>query len=80
MVKERELVIAVGTLQAPNKSTWEGALARRGAKLVAVCAVNSGATQCKGCGSCVAACPNAAMQQRGFTDRQVLSMVEALVS
>ncbi len=33
--------------------------------------------QCKGCGSCVAACPSKAMQQRGFTDRQVLYMIEA---
>ena len=29
--------------------------------------------------SCVAACPNGAMQQRGFTDEQIFSMIETLV-
>jgi heterodisulfide reductase subunit A len=34
--------------------------------------------QCKGCGCCVASCPSGAMQQRGFNDRQLLSMIGAL--
>jgi heterodisulfide reductase subunit A len=36
------------------------------------------AALCKGCGLCAAACPNGAVQQRGFTDTQLLSMVNAL--
>ncbi|MGB3903687.1 MAG: CoB--CoM heterodisulfide reductase iron-sulfur subunit A family protein [Anaerolineae bacterium] len=35
-------------------------------------------TQCRGCGCCVAACRSGAMQQRGFDDRQLLSMIGAL--
>jgi len=31
---------------------------------------------CKGCGACVSACPSSASQQRGFTDRQIFSMID----
>ena len=34
--------------------------------------------QCKGCGSCVAVCLNGAAQQRGFTDQQILEMINIL--
>jgi heterodisulfide reductase subunit A len=37
------------------------------------------AVKCKGCGSCVAVCPSGAMQQNGFTDQQVVGMLDALV-
>ena len=32
---------------------------------------------CQGCGACAATCPNSAAKIRGFTDRQVLSIVDA---
>lgn len=36
--------------------------------------------QCKGCGTCVGACPSGAMQQKGFTDAQILSMVDTAMA
>jgi heterodisulfide reductase subunit A len=32
---------------------------------------------CKGCGCCVAACPSAAMEQRGFKTEQMIAMIDA---
>ena len=40
---------------------------------------NVTAVKCKGCGSCVATCSSGAMQQKGFTDQQVVGMIYALV-
>lgn len=34
---------------------------------------------CQGCGACAAVCPNDAAKLRGFTDKQVFSMVDAAV-
>ena len=31
---------------------------------------------CKGCGACSATCPSGAMQQRGYMDKQISSMIE----
>ncbi|MBM4157989.1 MAG: 4Fe-4S dicluster domain-containing protein [Ignavibacteria bacterium] len=35
---------------------------------------------CKGCGTCVAACPASAITGKGFTDMQILSEIEGLLS
>jgi heterodisulfide reductase subunit A len=34
---------------------------------------------CKGCGTCVAACPSGAMTGHGFTDVQILAELEGLM-
>ena len=36
------------------------------------------AVVCKGCGACAAACPQGVVQQQGFTEQQILEMVESL--
>jgi len=34
--------------------------------------------QCKGCGACVGSCHNGSIQQRGFTEKQLASMIDCL--
>ena len=34
---------------------------------------------CKGCGGCVPLCPEQAIDLRGYTDRQVTSMIDGLL-
>jgi heterodisulfide reductase subunit A len=32
---------------------------------------------CKGCGACAGACPSGAMEQYGFTTKQLVNMIDA---
>jgi heterodisulfide reductase subunit A2 len=34
---------------------------------------------CMGCGACAASCPSGAMQQKGFKDKQILSMIDETI-
>ena len=34
---------------------------------------------CKGCGTCVAACPSAAITQRHFTTEQIMAEIEGVL-
>ena len=45
-------------------------------KMIAHAKVNEGL--CQACGSCVGGCPNGAVQQKGFSDKQILSMIRVL--
>ena len=38
------------------------------------------AALCKGCGTCVAACPSGAVQQHLFTDEQIYDEIEGIMS
>ena len=35
---------------------------------------------CKGCGTCVAACPSGAASQLGFTNQQIMSEITAILA
>ncbi|UCD93283.1 MAG: CoB--CoM heterodisulfide reductase iron-sulfur subunit A family protein [Methanobacteriota archaeon] len=50
------------------------ALEEKDGELVAV--VND--VLCKACGTCIAACPSGSMQQKHYTDKQILAMIEAM--
>ena len=48
----------------------------RAGNAVEVASVNE--VLCKGCGACAAACLSGAIQQKSFTDEQLLSMISSL--
>ena len=37
-------------------------------------------TQCKACGTCVAACPSGAIKARHFTDEQIFAQIEGVLA